>query len=423
MSDVNSRDYWDARFRTDWDVNGGGPQSRFFAGVALALMPDWLKACARTGGPDGAPMTLCDIGCAEGAGTEVIAKALGIPTTGVDFAAEGIQLARERHPDVAFQVADMLAAPGSDTALNTRFDIVFSSNTLEHFEKPWATFDTMAASAERFLVLLLPWREGDKLEAEHFVQFTPQAIPVARDGWVLAHASAADVADWPDSRWAGDQVLLVYARPQALAEARVALADMRIDDPERESLQARLSARAASAQASASRAAAWDAAAQAANAKAANAEAAAQAAAARATAAETKANEADARAQAADTRANEADARATTAQASAQEAIARAATADASAQAATERAATADAATQAALARSAELESTLQSSQARVAELDRALAELKSEHHELVVQQPALQYQAAELARVLGSRAWRWTGPFRRLGHALLRRG
>ncbi|MUV14897.1 class I SAM-dependent methyltransferase [Noviluteimonas gilva] len=416
MSDVNSRDYWDARFRTDWDVNGGGPQSRFFAGVALALMPDWLKACARGGGTDGAPMTLCDIGCAEGAGTEVLAKGLGIPTTGVDFAAEGIALARERHPDVAFEVADMLAAPGSEKALNTRFDIVFSSNTLEHFERPWATFDTMAASADRFLVLLLPWREGDKLEAEHFVQFTPEAIPAARDGWVLAHASAADVADWPDSRWAGDQVLLVYARPQALADARVALADMRIDDPDRESLQARLSARAASAQASASRAAAWDAAAQAANAKAANAEAAAQAAASRATAAETKANEADARAQAAETRANEADARAATAQASAQDAAA-------SAQAATERATTAEAASQAALARSAELEATLQSSQARVAELDRALAELKSAHHELVVQQPPLQHQAAELARILGSRTWRWTGPFRRLGHVLLRRG
>ena len=311
MSDVNSRDYWDARFRTDWDANGGGPQSRFFASVALALMPEWLKAHARTGGRDGGPMTLCDIGCAEGAGTEVLAEALRLPTTGVDFAPEGIAMARERYPALTFEVADMLAAPGSEVALQGRYDIVFSSNTLEHFESPWATFDTMAASADRFVMLLLPWREGDKLEPEHFGQFTPEGIPMVREGWVLAHAGTADVADWNDSRWAGDQVLLLYARPQALVEAGVSLADVRIDDPEREGLQARLRARAASAQASATRAALAEAALLEANSAAQAASARASQAQAEASAANTRASAAAVMAQETTTRAAASHARAT----------------------------------------------------------------------------------------------------------------
>lgn len=435
MSDVNSRDYWDERFRTDWDKYGGGPQSRFFACVALALLPGWLKSSVRAGGANGAPMTLCDIGCAEGAGTHLLAEELGIPTTGVDFAAEGIALARERHPGVDFRVANLLAEPGGDDALDARFDIVFSSNTLEHFHAPWAAFDAMAARAERFLVLLLPWREGE-LQPEHFVEFTPKAIPLARDGWVLAHASAADVADWPDSRWAGDQVLFVYARPQALIDAGVSLADVRIDDPEREALQARLAARAASAQASAARAASADAAAQTALARATTAEAKAQEADARATSADAAAQDAVARATSAEAIAQAAGARATSAEARAQEAGARADNAEA--RASTAESATGAATTRAAAAeaRAAALETKLKASEARTQELDRmhlantqALADrdarlgaLDHAHEALLARQPALERDSMDLARIRGSRTWRWTAPLRKMAHVLLGR-
>jgi hypothetical protein len=231
---VNSHAYWDHRFRTDWASLGGEAQSRFFAHVALEAMPAWFKTCIARTRSAGHRSTLCDWGCAEGSGTRVLADALGVETLGVDFSSEAIARAQVRHPQLRFRVGDLFALPGAEDAVDEPCDIAFSSNTLEHFRKPWAAFDAIAARAERFVVLLLPYREHE-LHPEHFVAFAPEALPAARNGWVLVHAAALDVADWPNSAWPGEQVLCIYARPHAMADAQATLADLRMDTPQYES--------------------------------------------------------------------------------------------------------------------------------------------------------------------------------------------
>lgn len=39
MSDMNSKEYWDGRFKGDWAENNGRRQSRFFAGLAVSVFP------------------------------------------------------------------------------------------------------------------------------------------------------------------------------------------------------------------------------------------------------------------------------------------------------------------------------------------------------------------------------------------------
>ncbi|BCT93854.1 hypothetical protein LYSHEL_28810 [Lysobacter helvus] len=234
MPPVNSHAYWDHRFRTDWASLGGEAQSRCFAHVALEAMPGWFKACIA-----GRRSRLCDWGCAEGSGTRVLAEALGVDAVGVDFSDEAIARAQARHPQLRFRVGDMRAAPGAEGAFDEPCDVAFSSNTLAHFRDPWAVFDAIAARAERFVVLLLPYRER-KLHPEHFVAFAPNTLPVARNGWMLAHAAATDLRDWPNAGGAGEQVLCIYARPDALADAGVTLAHLRMDTADREATRTEL---------------------------------------------------------------------------------------------------------------------------------------------------------------------------------------
>jgi GT2 family glycosyltransferase/glycosyltransferase involved in cell wall biosynthesis len=230
---MNSRDYWDARFRTDWDALGGAEQSRFFAKLAVDAMPEWFRTRLTD-----AHLTFCDWGCAEGAGTELLAAALKVPTTGIDFSAEAIAIAKSRHPQVAFLAADILTAPIAE-----RFDVVFSSNTLEHFRDPWQAFAAIAGIATRYVALLLPYRELVR-HPEHFVSFTPSDLPAARDGFVLVHAAAIDAAHMPDSAWPGEQVLCIYARPEEIEAVGVALSQLRLDTPAFEAVQAQAHANA-----------------------------------------------------------------------------------------------------------------------------------------------------------------------------------
>jgi len=133
MQPVNSRPYWDGRFDAEWEALRGRDQSRFFASLAVAMWPAWLsqRQCAQA-------WTLCDWGCAMGDGTDELAQALGLPCTGVDFSDVAVRKAAQSYPGSRF-VADDWLQPGGGGDPH-RWDIVFSSNTLEHFDDPWQVF-------------------------------------------------------------------------------------------------------------------------------------------------------------------------------------------------------------------------------------------------------------------------------------------
>ena len=219
MSDVNSRDYWNHRFETDWTLRRGCEQSRFFARIALGLMPDWLVRVLR----DGA--TICDWGCAMGDGTAALAAALpGAKFTGIDFSAAAIEHARREHPTVEFACRDLLQEPPA-----TPFDVMFSSNVLEHFPQPADVLARLAPHTGSLMVHLVPFREPlAGREPEHLAGFDWQDLKLRPlPGWQLVHAAAVDVRNLPDSLWGGEQVLLVHARDDHHLD--LDLASVRID--------------------------------------------------------------------------------------------------------------------------------------------------------------------------------------------------
>lgn len=208
-SDVNSGGYWDTRFATDWETLEGPQQSQFFSRLAVSMLPPWLDAALRSG-----QLSLADWGCAQGDGTRELASGLGMRAiTGIDFSPVAIEQARRRYPDLEFVAEDWLTGG----AAQVRFDVVFSSNTLEHFERPHEVLERLSRQAAVAVVLLLPWREFER-HAEHFVTFEGSNVPVClAGGQQLAWAKVTDCARIPDARWGGEQVLLVYADPSWLA--------------------------------------------------------------------------------------------------------------------------------------------------------------------------------------------------------------
>ena len=71
------------------------------------------------------PPRICDLGCGRGWLAAELVK-FG-PVTGVDLSPEGVAIAEQRYPGVAFQAADILSwRPGGS------FDLVVSSEVLEH---------------------------------------------------------------------------------------------------------------------------------------------------------------------------------------------------------------------------------------------------------------------------------------------------
>jgi trans-aconitate methyltransferase len=197
--------YWEEYHERHWGPRGGPEQSRYFASLILSHLPERIRGemqrCA----------TVCDFGCAQGDGTAVFASACSnARVTGIDFAANAIAKAKEKFPDIEF-----LCASVPDHA----YDVVISSNVLEHYSDWQGVLRTLMASARRFIILLVPYREQYPLCEDHratfdeftfpdIVQTVPSVEQYRSERWRLAFQKII-----PTERfWDGAQLLVVYER-------------------------------------------------------------------------------------------------------------------------------------------------------------------------------------------------------------------
>lgn len=203
---INSDSYWNGRFSENWEENNGPLQSRFFSKVAIESLPSWLFQEAKRD-----RLTLVDWGCAQGDGTDVWASYLDADQlAGVDFSSVAIDQAKERYPAIRFLNEDWL---DEATGLQEMFDIVFSSNTLEHFHKPYEALRMVGGHAKKAVILALPYREENRI-SEHFFSFLPENIPLRlENGFQLIWSRVIDCRRRPGTQWFADQIILVYADP------------------------------------------------------------------------------------------------------------------------------------------------------------------------------------------------------------------
>jgi len=172
---VNSPDYWDERFQNDWETAHGCEQTRLFAWYFLRTV--------RLPVTEG---TFLDAGCAMGdALPEVHKRYPRLELSGCDVSPVAVERAREKHGELAtFLHCGFEGIEG-------HYDIIYCSNSLEHFADYLAISRRLLAHCD-WLYVLAPYKEtlpmpqvADPRDAEHVVSFDRHSL----DGLVRARAA------------------------------------------------------------------------------------------------------------------------------------------------------------------------------------------------------------------------------------------
>jgi hypothetical protein len=194
--DTNSEEWWNRYFRSSWDEYDGSRQTRHFMRQLLLHLPGREAAFLRE-----ASVAVLDWGCAFGEGVDVLGRALrGAAVDGADFSGEAVEVAARRFPTHAFHHVAGDELPGD-------YDVIVTSNTLEHLTEPLAAVQRHLRSTRLVYAALTPFDE-EPLRPEHFARLSLDTYPEELDGFTRVHCAPfpVDQAFWP-----GEQLLVVYA--------------------------------------------------------------------------------------------------------------------------------------------------------------------------------------------------------------------
>jgi SAM-dependent methyltransferase len=144
----NDADAWDLRFTAgEWDAVGGEALTARFGECILEHLPlEVVVACQRG--------RVLDFGCARGQFVGMLRhKFPQAVVDGMDHSPVGINQARAYFPDSKH--GHMIQAIG----LFTDYDVVFTSNVLEHLVDPVGTVMGQLRFTRKFYVILVPYDE------------------------------------------------------------------------------------------------------------------------------------------------------------------------------------------------------------------------------------------------------------------------
>jgi len=187
-------------FEHRWDANAGSQQTRHFMERLVANLDGGVVAYLESAAPK-----VLDWGCAFGEGGAVLAEAFpSARVVGLDFSRRAIEEARRRYPWLDFILADGDGIPV--------FDVVVTSNCLEHFDEPFKVARNHLSATSDLYIALVPYKEWPLIE-EHRHSFVEESFPEYLDSFVQISRKVVDV----DRRyWDGKQLLVVYASPSYL---------------------------------------------------------------------------------------------------------------------------------------------------------------------------------------------------------------
>ncbi|MBX9789231.1 MAG: glycosyltransferase [Pirellulales bacterium] len=200
---VNSQPWWESYFATTWDGNCGRVQTTRFMECVVRNLPTLLREDLQAG-----RLSILDWGCAFGDGVRVLAEAFPrCQVAGLDFAQRAINESRRVYPQHEFIHA-------IDGRITRPFDVVVTSNCLEHFDEPLEVAAGHLAWCQTWYVVLVPYNEANLLD-QHRSRFTESSFPERLHGFVRICVRAVDV----DQRvWTGQQLIAVYVSIAALQQ-------------------------------------------------------------------------------------------------------------------------------------------------------------------------------------------------------------
>ena len=197
---VNSQEYWDNRFSTDWKAYSGNEQTAYFASQLNKMVPQWLVHEINENAYE-----ICDLGCAEGDSLSVYRQVfLTSELFGEDFSQTAIQTAKEKYPQFQFHVSNIM-----EPEKEKKYPVIICSNVVEHFKETYKVLNNICERAEKYAIILLPYREEAGAISEHEHVFHTENIPARIGENQLIYAGSVNCQS---PLYPYEQLLLIYAK-------------------------------------------------------------------------------------------------------------------------------------------------------------------------------------------------------------------
>lgn len=198
--EVNSVEYWNQRFETDWSECGGNGQTIFFANTLCNLLPDWFVEEIKVN-----KYSICDLGCADGDALPIWSNFFGLTEVcGEDFSENAILNARKKYPEFMYLVSDIMRPEGK-----RQYGVVISSNTVEHFKDTKAVLENICKRSKKYAVIMLPYREDEYPTEEHENVFHTDNIPCCVGGSSLIYVKTCQCNS---KYYIAEQIVLIYSK-------------------------------------------------------------------------------------------------------------------------------------------------------------------------------------------------------------------
>lgn len=197
---INSDKYWNNLFSQDEQNEQREKQTNFFVNLSIRNLPQWILEDIK----DNA-LSICDAGCADGTGTKILSEQFDTSRVlGVDFSEKAVAVARKKYENCEFDVKNI-------KKMDQTFDVIFSSNVLEHFSDSATVMKNLIHCAKAYCILLLPFREYYTC-AEHASYFDFQSFPLDIDEqYELCYFKPINIQGEDEQYWFGEQILIIYA--------------------------------------------------------------------------------------------------------------------------------------------------------------------------------------------------------------------
>lgn len=196
---INSLEYWNGRFQTDWGNYSGNEQTKYFATLLNQMVPSWLVNEINE-----KEYEICDLGCAEGDALAIYRKIFwNSNLNGEDFSETAVEIAAKKYPEFSFTVGNILEPKD-----RKKYPVIICSNVVEHFKETYKVIQNICERAEKYVILLFPYCEEEGVIDEHEKSFHTKDIPAKVDNKDLVYAKTiqCDSVLYPY-----EQILLVYA--------------------------------------------------------------------------------------------------------------------------------------------------------------------------------------------------------------------
>jgi trans-aconitate methyltransferase len=199
MSSVNSKEYWDGRFDNNWETAGGLVQTRSFIQLMINNLPNQVIEYLES-----RRVSVLDWGCAVGVGVQEFSERFKKSVmSGLDFSDSAIEQSKALLPQFNF-------VAGSLDTHKQRYDLIYTSNCLEHFKDPYEWMRQILTYTNKYAIFMVPYNEqGLVTHGEHQFSFTEKSFHPRFHGFNKVHEK---IIDQCPGCWVGQQIVVVYKK-------------------------------------------------------------------------------------------------------------------------------------------------------------------------------------------------------------------